>query len=536
MSERGYVISPKINLAALEDQSYDVIIIGAGIAGMTVALSLDPKLKVALISKESIQESSTYKAQGGMAISLGVDDSLEEHIADTLRVGRGLCHEPAVEATVREAPAALDFLQSLGANFNQGEDGLYLGREAGHSHHRIVHYYDSTGRHIAETMIKRIEKQGNIKQLDQCYLVDLLAKQNQCYGCIVLHSGRLVTLRAQAIVMTTGGYSGIFARSTNSISANGDGIAVAYRAGAAISDMEFVQFHPTSFKTLAGEIFLLTEALRGEGAMLRNTAGERFMFSYHADGELAPRDEVSRAIVTELQSSNSNVVYLDTRHLGKDYLTDRFRQIYAELLENGYCMEKDIIPIAPAAHYTIGGIATNLWGQTTLSHLFACGEVAATGVHGANRLASNSLLEGVVFGRRVAQVINQDFPGSHLIDREVALEGDAVRYRCDTKKLGIILDRVAGVVRKGDAMSLLLIQLQEKVEGPSSCLTHIQGYQENNACQLAKLVLKAALLRSESRGTHYREDFPERKDGDFSKHITQQWGRRAVFNEQISVR
>jgi len=300
--------------------------------------------------------------------------------------------------------------------------------------------------------------------------------------------------------------------------------------------MEFVQFHPTSFETLSGEIFLLTEALRGEGAMLRNTAGERFMFCYHADGELAPRDEVSRAIVTELQSNNNNAVYLDTRHLGKEYLMNRFRQVYAKLLQNGYCMGKDMIPIAPAAHYTIGGIATNLWGQTTISHLFACGEVAATGVHGANRLASNSLLEGVVFGRRVAKVINQDFPVSHLIDKEVALEGDIVRYRCNSKKLRIILDRVAGVVRKGDAMSSLLIQLQEKAERPSSRLAHFQRYQENNVCQLAELVLKAALLRCESRGTHYREEFPERKDGDFSKHVIQQWGRRAIFNEQISLR
>lgn len=535
MTERGYMVSSKVNIAELEDQSYDVIIIGSGIAGMTVALSLHPKLKVALVSKEPIQESSTYKAQGGMAISLGMDDSLEEHIADTLRVGRGLCHEPAVEATVREAPAALDFLQSLGANFNQGKDGLCLGREAGHSHNRIVHYYDSTGRHIAETMAGKIKMQQNIDWLTDCLLVDLLTIHQQCYGCIVMHSGRLITLRAHAVVMATGGYSGLFSRSTNSISANGGGIAAAYRAGAAIADMEFVQFHPTAFTTLAGEIFLLTEALRGEGAMLLNKAGERFMFSYHHSGELAPRDEVSRAIAAELQATKQAIVYLDARHLGKTYLMDRFRQVYAELLQNGYHMEKDLVPISPAAHYTIGGVAANLWGQTTLAHLFACGEVAATGLHGANRLASNSLLEGVVFGRRVARAISHDFPDNPLVAREKAIAGGTIRDRWDRKKLGISLDRVAGVVREGDSMSSALMELSSKEAEPSSYVASSREYQDYNACQLAKLLLTAALLRSESRGTHYRVDYPE-KNNDFSKHVVHQWNRRAVLHEQVSFR
>lgn len=530
MAERGYMIAPGVNLAGVDNQEYDVIVAGAGIAGMTVALSLDPRLKVALIAKGNIQESSTYKAQGGMAIALGAGDSLEEHIADTLRVGRGLCYEPAVESTVREAPVALEFLQTLGTNFNREADELCLGKEAGHSHHRIIHYYDSTGRHIAETLAQKIKMQENITCFAHCFLADLLTKNNRCYGCIVLHSGRLLTLQAHAVVIATGGYSGLFARSTNHISANGDGIAAAYRAGAEIADMEFVQFHPTAFAALSGEIFLLTEALRGEGAVLRNKAGERFMFSYHADGELAPRDEVAHAIVKELESGGEECVYLDARHLGTGFLTDRFRQVSVELMNNGYSLAKDMIPIAPAAHYTIGGIATDLWGRTTIKQLFACGEAAATGVHGANRLASNSLLEGVVFGRRVARVIGEDFSSNgHLRLRQGGtIGGNRLRYKYDTQALGILLDKAAGVVRKGELMSAALTRLRQQEENTSSynSITEYQGY---NACQLAELLLKAALLRCESRGTHYREDYPERKDADFSRHIIQQWGKRSVL-------
>jgi L-aspartate oxidase len=528
MSKRSYIISPKVQLNGLESKTYDVVIVGAGIAGMSVALSLNPKLRVALISKEDINESSTYKAQGGMAISIGTDDSPEKHIADTLKVGRGLCRQSTVEVLVREGGKALEFLESLGTNFNHDENGICLSREAGHSENRIVHYYDYTGRHIAESMAAKVAERSNIDLFHHCFLVDILTKDQQCYGCIVENSGELVVLHASEVVIATGGYSGLFARSTNTMTANGDGIAAAYRAGAVIADMEFVQFHPTAFTTNAGKVFLLTEALRGEGAYLLNAAGERFMLGYHPSGELAPRDEVARGIVNEMKLKNTDVVYLDARHLGKEYLADRFRQVYAELVQNGYYMERDLIPIAPAAHYTIGGILTDLFGKATLSHLYACGEAASTGVHGANRLASNSLLEGVVFGRRVAKTINAECNKTDLVAVS-DIEGERVWYSTDIKILGQNLARVAGVLRNGEDLNSLLESLKKEVENEKSYLTSVQGYQTCNACQLAELLLEAALFRRESRGTHYRADYLARNDVDFNKHVVQQWGRRVTL-------
>lgn len=528
MTKRSYIISPKVQLKGLESKTYDVVIVGAGIAGMSVALSLDTRLSVALISKEDINESSTYKAQGGMAISIGADDSPEKHIDDTLHVGRGLCRQPAVEVLVREGAKALEFLESLGTDFNNDENGICLSREAGHSENRIVHYYDYTGRHIAESMAAQVAERSNIKLIHHCFLVDILTKDQQCNGCIVEKSGALVVLHASDVVLATGGYSGLFARSTNTMTANGDGIGAAYRAGAVIADMEFVQFHPTAFTTNAGKVFLLTEALRGEGAYLLNDAGERFMLGYHPSGELAPRDEVARGIVNEMKAKNTDVVYLDARHLGKEYLADRFRQVYAELVQNGYYMERDLIPIAPAAHYTIGGILTDLFGKATLPHLYACGEAASTGVHGANRLASNSLLEGVVFGRRVAQTINEEF---NKIDIGMLndVDGERICYSADIKKLGQDLARAAGVIRSGEDLSTLLKSLKKEMQTEENEVTSVQSYQACNACQLAELLLEAALFRRESRGAHYRVDYLERNDVDFNKHVVQQWGRRITL-------
>lgn len=529
MAKRGYLTPVWENTNKLASKSYDVIVVGAGIAGMTVALSLDAKLKIAIISKEHFTKSSTYKAQGGMAVAVGPDDSVQDHSADTLRVGQGVCQEDAVKVLTGEGPEALEFLQMLGANFCHNQNGLDLTREAGHSCKRVVHYYDYTGKYIAEILAGEVKKRDNIERLEESFLVDILTAQDGCCGCIIEHGGRQVYLHSAAVVVATGGYSGLFNRSTNAVSANGDGIAAAYRAGAVIADMEFVQFHPTVATTLSGKFFLLTEALRGEGAVLRNSRGERFMFNYHPHGELAPRDEVSRAILREVKRQGEGQIYLDARQLGKECLTDRFRQVYAELAKNNYFMEKDLIPIAPAAHYTIGGIRTDLWGRTNIACLYACGEAAATGVHGANRLASNSLLEGIVFGRRIATYINGGFsPTREPAEFSYGIIAASGNFN-NLNTLRTNMDCVAGVERKQEELEALLkwlsidAQIQQASPGDS------QSYHGGNAFQLAQLLVKAALLRTESRGVHYRVDFPGRDDESFSKHTLQQWGREAVM-------
>lgn len=502
---------------------YDVVVVGAGIAGLSAALSLDAKLRVAIVNKGDAPESSTYRAQGGVSAAVGPDDSPEMHTSDTMRVGQGLCRKKAVEVMAQEGPAAIAYLQSVGVDFNRTDDELSLTKEAGHSRKRVVHYYDATGRRISEALSQEARHRPNIASLHGAYLIDVLVRDGACCGCMLWQNGRLLVVHAHTVILATGGYSGLFGRSTNHASVIGDGIAVAYRAGAAITDMEFVQFHPTAFTTLSGEVFLLTEALRGEGAVLRNAAGRRFMTAYHPDAELAPRDEVSRAIAAETKATRQKYVYLDARKLGKDYLADRFRQVYGKLAENGYFMERDLIPVAPAAHYSIGGVWTDLWGKTTIRNLYACGETAATGVHGANRLASNSLLEGIVFGRRAAEDISGDFPGHVRFAKPPALQREGKQYTTDLRELKTGLDAVAGVVRCGEEMAALLQKIKENVSYMSA-YEDITRHQTHNACQLAILLLQGALFRQESRGTHFRADCPEKDERFSGKHIIQRRG------------
>lgn len=526
MATRGYSCGALAMAKAADCFTYDVIIIGTGIAGLSTALSLDKRLRVALISKNALTESSTYKAQGGMAVAAGSDDSAARHAADTLRVGKGLCVQENVEHLTQEAMAALQFLQAAGTDFCCDGQGLQLTREGGHSRNRVAHHHDYTGRHIAEALMNRAAGRPQLDFFNNTFLVDLLTDtQGICCGCLVQTEQAALQLLAPAVVVAAGGYSGIFARSTNAATASGDGIAAAYRAGAVIADMEFVQFHPTAVTLPSGKVFLLSEALRGEGAVLRNTAGERFMPRYHEDGELAPRDEVSRAMLAEMKRRQAPVIYLDARALPSEQLTEHFRSIYGELAAHGYCLERDVIPVQPTAHYTIGGIKTDAWGQTSVPSLYACGESAATGVHGANRLASNSLLEGVVFGRRVAACINDN---CHLPPGKPDLSdaGLPVYHRgIDTALLRARLDQAAGVIRQGEELARLAEWLYSCRETGEQVWQQADCCREN-AALVAELLLEAAFVRQESRGGHYRADFPATNDSRFKKHSEQLWGRK----------
>ena len=527
MTERGYVLPVWEKQKNFATKHYDVVVVGAGIAGMTVALSIDPKLQVALVSKEQVAESSTYKAQGGIAVAVGPDDSAQDHFLDTVKVGQGLCCEETVQILAGEGPGGLEFLQSLGADFCHNQTGLDLTREAAHSHNRVVHYYDYTGKYVAEVLACEVRRRNNIDRFGDSFLLDIVTGPDRCCGCVIEDGRGLVYLQSAAVVVATGGYSGLFKRSTNEVSASGDGIAAAYRAGAVIADMEFVQFHPTATTLPSGKVFLLTEALRGEGAVLRNSTGDRFMHRYHSYGELAPRDEVSRAILNEIARQGGGVVYLDARHLGKTSLTDRFRQVYAELANNNCYLERDMVPVTPAAHYTIGGIKTDLWGRTNVASLFACGEAAATGVHGANRLASNSLLEGLVFGRRIAAYLNDTLQTTRKPSGVPEGITEPGLVAANLTLLRNKLDGVAGVVRKGEELANMLQWLKKSEPDRSFASIDRKRCHVYNAYQLAGLLLEAALLRTESRGAHYRADFPAKNDRQFRKHTLQQWGQKA---------
>lgn len=504
----------------------DVAVVGGGVAGLAMALSLPAAMKVAVFAKAPLSETSTYKAQGGISIPVGEDDSPAIHAADTIRVGDGLCREEAVAVLTGEAPEALAFLTAMGAQFDRDDGRLSLTREGGHSRRRVVHYKDYTGRHIAQVLRMAAEARENIRFWDGTFVTDLITCGDGCCGCLVWRDGRLAAVYARAVVLATGSYGRLYRRSTNSPVCTGDGVAMAYRAGAVLTDMEFVQFHPTAFTTRDGQVFLLTEALRGEGAYLINTRGERFVHRYHPDGEVAPRDVVSRAILLEMQATGTDFVYLDARHLGEDYLSRRFQQVATKLSENGYNIGRDMIPVAPAQHYCMGGIATDLWGRSSLRGLYACGETACTGVHGANRMASNSLLEGVVFGRRVAQdIAGRDLPpvADGREDAPPRFAGTAV---VDRDWLGKVFDRTVGAIRSGEDMQRVQAEVRQVLHHlETAVLSEPHAWEDYNLVQVADAVLTGAIMRQESRGAHFRRDFPARDDGNWQKHIWQQMGK-----------
>jgi L-aspartate oxidase len=484
----------------------DFLVIGAGVAGLRAAIELAEAGTVLVVAKDSLRESSSEYAQGGIAVALSDDDEVELHEQDTLYAGDGLCDRVAVRTLVEEGPAAIQELIEWGAAFDREGNKLAFTREGAHSRDRILHAHgDSTGREIARTLYQKACSLPNVTFRSYAATTELLVNDGVAGAMIWdAKAQREFPIQARAVLLATGGLGRVFLNTTNPDVATGDGVAMAYRAGAEISDIEFVQFHPTALAVEGAPRFLLSEALRGEGALLRNTRGERFMERYHPMKELAPRDVVARAIVSEMTRTASPHVFLDLSHRGESFIRERFPRIYETCLRYGVNVGTGPAPVAPAAHYAMGGVRTDLDGRTNVARLFAAGEAACTGVHGANRLASNSLLEGVVFGIRAGRVMREATKGteapaeSRCLDAPVAFAGDVQRIAWEK----------CGIVRSADG--LMEAGLQLEALAPHSP-------EERNMRQVAILIARCALAREESRGAHFRTDFPETSDA-FARH------------------
>jgi len=502
----------------------DFLIIGSGIAGLYAALYASKFGKVTLLTKSTIEESNSFWAQGGIAAAIDPEDSTWFHIEDTLRAGRGLCNAKAVEILVEEGKDRVMDLIALGMEFDTGESGLLLGLEGGHTKRRVLHAGGtSTGREMVRFLIAAVENNPAIIKFENTEVVQFLSHNKRCFGALALDQNfKPYLILSKSTILATGGASALFERTTNPRGSIGEGIALSYQAGAEITDMEFVQFHPTAFYSEEGESFLISEAMRGEGAYLLNIEGERFMTEYSEHGELAPRDIVSRSIFLEMKKADENHVYLDLRHLESDYIKNHFSNIFKFCLGCGVDITKDLIPVAPAAHYTIGGVRTGLQGETNIKGLFSCGEVACTGVHGANRLASNSLLECIVFAKRAVdgavQILSND-SGYPLDSAEVNISDLKFEYSqsqsqllLDCKKdISQALNRYVGIVRNREGV----LKAIDEIERISKSLEEFSGYYQHKlkmVIDVSLLIAKSSLIREESRGVHIREDYPDEND------------------------
>lgn len=494
----------------------DYLIIGSGVAGLRAAIELAKSGDVLIVTKDRAYESSSSYAQGGIAVVIGQDDTPEYHMEDTTRAGCGLSKKRAVKVLVEDGPPRVRELVEWGARFDMDNGELQIGLEGAHSRRRILHFRDATGEEIVRVLREKALGDRRIRKISKQYVVDLIVKNGRCEGAILLNEedGDIYHILAGATILATGGAGQLYLRTSNPAGATGDGIAMAYRAGATVVDMEFVQFHPTAFAMAGAPSFLITEALRGEGALLRNIDGIRFMPHYHPMAELAPRDEVSRAIIKEIIKTGADFVYLDATMIDPDVIKTRFPVAYSSCLKFNIDITKDLIPVSPAAHFIIGGVETDTWGRTSIEGLFAAGEVACTGVHGANRLASNSLLEGLVFGARTgigaAEYLrkNRRKHGSirHVKDRASGHGPSSVRRLKDAIKK--TMWNHAGIIRSGDGLKRAiddLCTISDKISDHGYTRGELEVI---NMVTTARLIARAALMRKESIGAHFREDYP----------------------------
>jgi len=507
----------------------DVLIIGGGLAGLRAAIGVDPRLSVLLVTKDRLDQSNSQFAQGGIAGVLDPEDRFEDHIEDTLRAGVGLCDRQVVEMVVREAPLRIQELVAWGTNFDQAVDGLALGREAGHSHNRIVHALgDETGREVMRAITQRTRQQANIELWAKAFTLDLLTHEGVCRGAVVSgEHGIRTAVWAKQTVLCTGGAGQLYRETTNPDVATGDGHAVAYRAGAELRDMEFVQFHPTVLYIAGSSRTLMTEALRGAGGRLVDRTGNRFMPEYDERGELAPRDVVSRAIVSQMEKTRHPNVYLDMTHLEADWVRHRFPGIAKTCAEFDLDIATDWIPVRPGAHYMIGGLTVDSQGRTSLPALWAAGEATSSGLHGANRLASNSLLEGLVYGAHVGTNVSHAALAMPDEYRALPLTNDVIPESPERLDLDDIRNSLQSLMWRNVGIRRDQQSLSDAAEMVDSWCRYVltrqfnkpQGWELQNMLTVSRLVIASALVREESRGVHYREDFPQTDDAHWQRHL-----------------
>lgn len=510
---------------------FDLLIIGSGTAGLTLALKMADQARVAVLSKSQLEEGASLYAQGGISVVLDKADSLQSHIDDTLRAGGGLCDETVVRYTVEHARESIEWLIEQGVSFTRDDmttETYHLTQEGGHSHRRVIHSADATGRAVETTLLDKAKAHPNISLFPFHIGIDLIttrkhmaAEDNQCLGCYVLdiQKDQPKTFLAPVTVLATGGAGKVYLYTSNPDVSTGDGIAMGWRAGCRIANMEFIQFHPTCLFHPKAKSFLISEALRGEGATLKLANGTRFMPAFHPQAELAPRDIVARAIDHEMKRLGQDCVYLDISHQPKEFILSHFPTIYQRCLQFGVDMSKEPIPVVPAAHYTCGGIMTDMHGRTDIDGLYAIGETAHTGLHGANRMASNSLLECLVFAdsaaRDIANRARIKLPDNipHWDDSRVHPAKEAVAISHNWDELRRFMWDYVGIVRSTERLNRArqrLALLQQEIDAFYS-QHHISNdlLELRNLADVAELIIESALQRKESRGLHYTLDYPE---------------------------